>query len=269
MPIQIHGYSIMRTVFIVLSTFFLLASVADAQIRIIPRDKVEEVSSPRLADDSASFRFDEKHIKASAISEDDPPVFYRFEFVNIGRKELNVKRLVSTCTCAEATIDKARVAPGEDAVISLEYKPKGHPGKFERKVFVYTEDNVRPSAVLRLSIEVKNGKDMSKPYPIQKGVLRMRRDSVAFTEGMPGMEKLPVVNLGEHPLKLEAMMLPPCLEFKAEPEILLPGSEGQIVLGYNPSSEGKTLRQRDLTVFIKGLGVPPSKSSIKVRIDNK
>ena len=258
----------MKSVFLSLLTFFLLTSVTYAQIRIIPREKVEQVSNPRLADDSLSFGFVERSIKAAAISEDDPPVIYRYGFVNQGLTEIRISRLVSTCTCAEASIDKMRVLPGEEAAISLKYKPKGHPGKFERKVFVYTEGNVLPSAVLRLNIEVKNGKDMSIPYPIQKGVLRMRRDSVVFAAGIPGIEKLPVINLGEHPLRLETMMLPSCLDFKAEPEILQPGGEGQILLNYNPSSEGKVVRQSDLTVFIKGLGVPPSKSSIKVRIEN-
>ena len=81
----------------------IAAATASAQIRIVPQDRLEEVSSPRLSADSASMRFDVRHIVADPMNEDDAPQIFVYAFTNEGSSTLHIERLVSTCSCASAT----------------------------------------------------------------------------------------------------------------------------------------------------------------------
>ena len=241
------------------------AMTADAQLRMVSREKLQEVANPALSADSASLSFEQKHIIAEPMNEDDAPRTFVYRFTNIGKETLAIKRLVFTCSCASAVCPVKEVAPGTTAEISVIYNPKGHPGKFERKIFVYTQDGNVPAAVLRLSVEVASGADLSQEWPIQMGCIRLRRSEVAFSAGAKGVEQLRFINLSGKPLALqcEEPFLPECLSFRTEPEVVEDGAEGVIVISYDPSLPGA---RDSMNVILKGLGLPPTKSSITVRI---
>lgn len=247
-------------------TFFLLLGVsvcAKAQMKILPREKIDNVANPRLSLDSAAFRFDTRHIVAEPMTEDDAPSTYIFKFENAGDRTLNIDRLVSTCSCASASIDKKEVKPGERAEITVRYNPKGHPGRFERRIFVYASGVNDPAAVLKLTVNVENGKDLSGVWPVQMGPIRLRRSSVEFVRGRKAVEKLRFINLSGKPLKLqcEETFLPECLDFAAD--MVEDGQEGEIVISYDPS---KPDAREQMKVILKGLGLPPTKATITVNI---
>jgi hypothetical protein len=244
--------------------FLQLGVAAEAQLKIISREKVESVSSPRLSADSAALRFQTRHIVAEVMNEDDPPKTFMFRFENVGDRVLNINRLVSTCSCMTATSERLEVRPGEVSDIMVRYNPKGHPGKFDRKVYVYTDSGNDPAAVLRLSVQVEAGRDLSGEWPVQMGTVRLRRSEIAFTEGVRAVEKMRFVNTGRKPLKLECetAFLPECLSFRTEPQIVEAGNEGEIVITYDPS-KGADLQ--NVKIILKGLGLPPSRSSIIVK----
>ena len=145
------------------------------------------------------------------------------------------------------------------------YDPKGHPGRFERKIFVYTEGEDDPAAILRLSVDVSNGADISREWPVQMGQIRLRRQDVTFSEGTKAVEKIRFINLGDRALQMtcEKAFLPDCLSFRTEPAIVASGEEGMMVISYDPSAS----ELRDNTkVILKGLGLPPSKATITVKL---
>ena len=252
--------------FIMVCTAVMLSVLAaDAQLRMVSREKLQEVANPALSADSASLSFEQKHIIAEPMNEDDAPRTFVYRFTNIGKETLAIKRLVSTCSCASAVSPVKEVAPGTSAEISVTYNPKGRPGKFERKIFVYTQDGNAPAAVLRLSVEVASGADLSQEWPVQMGCIRLRRSEVAFSAGAKGVEQLRFINLSGKPLALqcEEPFLPECLSFKTEPAVVEDGAEGVIVISYDPSLPGA---RKSVNVILKGLGLPPTKSSITVRI---
>ena len=241
------------------------AMTADAQLRMVSREKLQEVANPALSADSASLSFEQKHIIAEPMNEDDAPTSFAYRFTNVGKETVTIKRLVSTCSCASAVCPVKEVAPGASAEISVTYNPKGHPGKFERKIFVYTQDGNSPAVVLRLSVEVATGADLSQEWPVQMGSIRLRRSEVAFSAGAKGVEQLRFINLSGRPLALqcEENFLPECLSFRTEPKVVEDGAEGVIVISYDPSLPGV---RDSMNVILKGLGLPPTKSSITVRI---
>ena len=241
----------------------LAALSASAQMRIISRDKVEAVSNPLLSADSASLAFETKHIVADPMTEDDAPKTFIYRFENKGDKDIEILRLVSTCSCAAATCSAKKVAPGTSAEISVKYYPKGHLGKFERKVFVYTQSGNDPAAVLRLTVDVANGADYSTEWPIQMGGIRLRRNEVTFAQGKRAVETISFINLTGRTLKLECetMFLPQCFSFSSDP--IEAGAEGVIKIAYDPAKPGA----RDNTkLILKGLGVSPSQSSITIKL---
>lgn len=242
----------------------LLHASALAQIKIIPRERIDSVVAPRLSPDSASLKFETTRIVA-AMNEDDAPAVFRFRFTNVSGRTIYINRLVSSCSCAAASVNVREVAPDAEAEIAVRYDPKGHPGKFERRIFVYSGDGNEPAAVLKLAVDVENGADISGIWPVQMGKIRLRRSEVTFDEGRKAVEKLRFINLSGRDMKLECetAFLPGCLSFRTVPETVADGEEGEIVISYDPSVGSV---REDNKIILKGLGLPPSRSSLKVSI---
>jgi hypothetical protein len=234
---------------------------AGAQLKLVSKEKLQSVNSPQLSKDSASLSFVTRHIVAERMSEEDAPKTYTFEFTNAGSSKIEIKRLVSTCSCAQAICLKRTVAPGEKASVEVTYNPKGHPGKFERKVFVYTQDGDVPAAVLKLSVDVENNLDISGQYPISMGKIRLRRKVVRFKEGTDAVEKLRFVNVSGRVLRFDCdrAFLPECIKFYAPPT--RPLEEAEMVVRYDSTKPGV---KEKLTIFLNDLGLPPSQSSLTV-----
>lgn len=234
---------------------------AGAQLKLVSKEKLKSVNSPQLSKDSASLGFETRHIIAEPMSEDDAPQTYTFEFTNKGRGKLEVKRVVSTCSCAQAICPTKVLAPGEKSAVTVTYNPKGHPGKFERKIFVYTQDGDVPAAVLRLSVDVENSMDISGQYPVSMGKIRLRRTAVRFTEGKDAVEKLRFVNVSGRVLRFDCdrAFLPDCIKFYAPPT--RPLEEAEMVIRYDSTQPGA---REKLTIFLNDLGLPPSQSSLTV-----
>lgn len=251
-----------------ISVFWLLSAClfcAHAQMKLVPEEVLKEVSAPRLSVDSASLDFDVRRIEAPVMNEDDAPASFVYRFRNAGKETVRILRLTTNCSCVSATCSATEVAPGDEAEISVRYSPKGHPGRFERRISVYTQDGSSPAAVLKLAVTVENGADPSGLWPVQMGCIRLRRSEVTFRSGGKAVETVSFVNLSGRPLALECerMMLPACLSFSTQPKVLEDGAEGSIVLEYDPS---KGQERESMQVMLKGLGVPPSQSSIRIRM---
>ena len=241
----------------------MAASMATAQMKIISREKVDAVSNPTLSSDSAVLSFDRTHITAEPMNEDDAPKNFVYTFKNTGERSIDILRLVSTCSCAMASCPVRSVAPGESAQITVRYNPKGHPGRFERKVFVYTQEGNNPAAVLKLTVDVSNGSDYSTLWPLQMGGIRLRTTEVIFTQGKKAVETISFINVSGKSLRLECetAFMPACLSFSCE--TVENGHEGVMQITYDPSKPGA---RESLNLILKGLGLPPSKSSITIRI---
>ena len=244
---------------------FSLCLCAQAQIKIVPREKLEAVNNPRLSLDAASLKFETTFIEAEPMREDDGIKTFVYPFTNVGKDTLQIKRLVSTCSCASAVCPASRLLPGESSEVIVRYNPKGHPGTFERKVFLYTEDSPSPTAILRLAVSVDRGADLAGAFPVGMGNIRLRTKEVYVERDRRLVQRCVFVNVSDKPLKLEyeKAMLPQCLSVKVEPEIVAGGEEGEIVITYDPSKGG--VRDR-MPVILKGLGIPPTQSTITVKV---
>lgn len=239
------------------------AAALQAQMRIIPQERLEAVSNPRHSADSADLSFAQQHIFAEPMNEDDAPKTFVYKFTNVGKETISIRRLTTSCSCASAVCHQAAVKPGEEAEILVTYNPKGHPGKFERKVFIYTQEGNSPAAILKLSVDVAQGADLSGEWPLQMGNIRLRRSEVTFISGRRAVETVSFINLSGKTLQVgcEKAFLPECIAFESEP--VEHNAEGQMRITYDPSEPESA---GTVKLILKGLGVPPSKSSITIRI---
>jgi hypothetical protein len=253
----------MRVIGIILTVVLALGALpeASAQLKLVSKEKLNSVNAPQLSKDSAALNFYTRHIVADKMNEDDAPKAYTYEFVNIGRSKVEIKRVVSTCSCAQAISTKRVIAPGEKGAITVTYNPKGHPGKFERKIFVYTQDGDNPAAVLKLSVDVENNMDISGQYSISMGKIRLRRTAVRFTKGQDAVEKLRFVNVSGRVLRFDCdrAFLPGCIKFYAPPT--RPLEEAELEIRYDSS---QPVTRDKITIFLNDLGLPPSQSSLTV-----
>ena len=242
-----------------------LCICAQAQIKVVPREKLEAVNNPRLSVDAASLKFEIMYIEAEPMGEDDGIQTFVYPFENIGKDTVQIKRLVSTCSCATAICPVTRLLPGESSEVTVRYNPKGHPGTFERRIFLYTDDTPSPAAILRLAVKVDRGADLSGVFPVGMGNIRVRTKTLSVEKDNKTVQRCVFVNVSDKPLKLECekAMLPPCLTVRTEPEIVTGGAEGEIVISYDPSKGG--VRDR-MPIILKGLGVPPTQSTITVMV---
>ena len=254
----------MRTV-VFIFVAVLMSVAAQAQIVIVPREKLEAMNNPKLTASALAMKFETMCIQANPMGEDDGIQTFTYPFTNVGEDTLKVRNLISGCTCMTTLCPKMIVAPGESSEIIVKYNPKGHPGRFERKVMVYADHDKEPTAILRLQVEVDRGGEMSGLYPIAMGNIRVRRNEVAFQSGRKGVERCPFVNVSgkDFSLVCETPLLPVCLSVRTEPQTLQPGQEGEIIITYNPEKGGQRPK---MPVMFKGLGLPPMQSSIMVNI---
>lgn len=253
--------------FIFLSVLLVMSAMTSgAQIRIVSREALDAVASPRLSKDSSSLDFDVRHIVAAPMKNDESPATFKVEMTNIGEDTLDILRLQTSCSCVSATAAQKKLAPGTKTVLTVRYDPKGHLGRFEHKIFVYTTPGNAPSAVLRLSVDVEDGSDISGTYQERMGKIALRSRNIAFIKNRKAVEVLKFVNLSGKDLKLECedMFLPDCISFESRPKVTGPGQEGEIVITYDPSSGPSPDRAK---LILKNLGVQPSQSTINITIE--
>ena len=254
----------------IISCLVLILTAAPSaypQMKLVAKEKVMQVADPKLAPDSASLAFDFRTAVSDDMHEYDAPHIFMFKFVNAGEDSLKISRITTTCSCVRVKPLHDAIPPGASSRIEAVYDPKGHPGRFERRIFVYTGDNDLPSAVLRISVNVQSGDDLAGIYQVQKGCIRLRRDEVVFRQGSKAVEKIRFVNLSGKELKLECeeIFLPESMTFATRPEVLQDREEGEIVITYDP--DGVEKEKPTVPLILKGLGVPPSQSTINIKIN--
>ena len=258
--------------------------VGGGQIRIVPREQLEL----NLSADSQALAFDTTELSLTSLSEDSEPVTVVFPVKNVSSRTLYLTRVSSSCSCLqpEPFDGFLKLSPGESYEIRAVYNPEGHPGKFSRKLFVYTaasEDT--PAAVLTVNADVAWSSNPQTEFPVRCGNLLLARAEVTLSGG----EKWPagnkeIVSIRCYNASSKAMRLSAQTDFvpfpvvmHCEPQVLRSGERGRIVLeiggagcvgGDGVAGEAGGcgvaggVASGEYPIFLKGCGARPSESKI-------
>ncbi len=85
---------------------------------------------------------------------EDEVVESTFTFTNKSDKPLRITGLDSSCSCLEASLDKAVYQPGEKGTGRAKFKVSSFTGKQEKALHIYTDDPAEPDKVLMAIIDV-------------------------------------------------------------------------------------------------------------------
>ncbi len=257
-----------RYVLIPLGTAAALVAARPArgQFHIVPRERLDSMAQPALAHGAQAMRFDRTRIETGAIGEDDAPKSFVFTWRNTGDKPLVITRVKTTCGCAVPTCGKRPVKPGETDSVTVTYHPKGHPGSFVRKIFIFTQlaENA-PSATLELAGEVIPSARPTYAYPHARGNLLLKQEEIRFDAAERRSESIECLNGGNDTLRvrIDTRILPPCIRAEFTPAELLPGEVGELTVRFDPAA-GKAPGR--IPLFLRGLGLQPGQSTVMIRI---
>lgn len=245
---------------------FLAAVPAQAQWHTVSRSRLDSLANPPLAAGREAMVFERTTVTTDPIEEDGGARSYTFSWSNEGRTPLVITRVKSTCGCAVAAYDRKPVAAGAKGTVTVTYHPKGHPGAFRQRIFLYTQlDDERPTAILTLAGEVIASVRPTYAYPHARGALLFKQEEVTFAASRRGVESIECLNGGKDTLRIsvDTLLLPPCLKAVFEPATLAPDGVGELTIRFDPSAGRAPQR---MPVVLQGLGVPPAQGSITVRV---
>ncbi len=227
---------------------------------------IDSLSNPSTVAGGEVMHFEQRRIEAGVMAETEAPRSYTFRWRNEGEKPLVVTQVQTTCGCAQPTFSREPVVAGNEGEIVVTYHPKGHPGSFLRRIFVYTQLSDRyPTAVLELSGEVQSGGARRADYPCVMGPLRLKRDRVPLDPTTRAVERIEWLNSGTEPLTItaDARLLPDYLQLRCEPATVAPGTTADLVIRFDPTQAPERLPER-LPVLLEGIETPLGERTLMI-----
>lgn len=93
-----------------------------------------------------------------------------------------IRKVRPTCGCTGVDWPEEPVAPGDTAVISFNYNPKGRPGEFNKTIKVYLNDSTEPEIIHITGTVIGTDSSLIQRYPYKVGPLRLSSLSYDFGE---------------------------------------------------------------------------------------
>jgi hypothetical protein len=74
---------------------------------------------------------------------------------NFGRENLQIRKLMSNCSCIDLRISKSEIEAGEKAELSIEFDPKGRKGIDHKHITLFSNDPINPVQTIIIKSTVK------------------------------------------------------------------------------------------------------------------
>lgn len=257
------------SVFVFLGSMALSPALQAQEWKLMPVVDMEAVVHPELMPQAEKhIRFDTCRLSVDTLNADDTPRTVSFCFRNVSRRSVTLTRVTTTCGCTVAKFGSKPLPPGGEDSIQLTFHPKNKQGEIFEEALVYTTlSEHSPIARLTLSGYVTQT-DGWRHLPLSMGCLRLTRKQVTFSaEGRIATERIACANSGDKPVRPKAMLLPPCLTFRAEPAEIAPGQEGDLVITLDRGKTGiNDGLPEHLAFVVDGISGKPSERTIEITI---
>ena len=189
-------------------------------------------TKPKTAQAKGVIIFDKTAHNFGNVEEQNGKVVTNFFFTNIGKGNLTIKNVETSCGCTVSEWPKEAFAQGERGIITAEFDPINKVGPFSKTLSVITDGE--PAVVyLTLNGEVYLEKqEIRNIYPFVQGHLRFTKynldlhpiletatDSVVFT----------VYNVSKRDMFITKVVTPEHIRSKVNQKILVPGNTTDII----------------------------------------
>lgn len=148
-----------------------------------------------MTEASAGVRWLEKSYDFGLFKEAGGPRTGSVRFVNEGPGEIAVTHARPSCGCTSVDYPLDPVAPGDTARISFTYDPTGRPGKFDKSIRVYFDDNEAPVRVGITGNVLGTPESLSLFYPVEAGPLRLSEAEIEAGELRQGASRDYFINV--------------------------------------------------------------------------
>ncbi len=241
-----------------------------SQMRIISSQVRDSLSQDmRKISSIGELVFDTMTINYGVVSEDDAPITRVFRFVNKGNYAITLKGITTSCSCLKASLSKYTIKPGESAEISTEYNQKGHPGRHDRYIYLYTADSKSGASKLAATVMMTGvvtpvGEDI-KEYPVKMGYFSFNVSSVSFKVNQSSKQTVKVVNTSDsaRELSFSTGLLPAGITVSPSKIRIPSGGEGSVIISYDG---GNTIyaSEKAIPLFFEGSGLNRLSAKIDV-----
>jgi len=129
---------------------------AEKKLRVIAT--IEEYFPPMTPEELAKapkLKFEETTHDFGTIKE-NATVHTEFTFTNVGKSELNIRRVKPNCGCTVSKLNKYTFAPGETGTMSVKFNATGRRGNQQKSIVIFSNDPSAPTQRLVIKAKVQD-----------------------------------------------------------------------------------------------------------------
>lgn len=178
---------------------------------------------------SESVQWLETNHNFGAFDENMGRVSTVFRFVNTGTEPVSIVAARASCGCTAPEYDRAPVAPGDTAAVTVTYDPAGRPGRFSKYVAVdFSYEGSRQKLTIEGTV-VGNSASVAQQYPAEcTSMLRLSRGAAMMGDVVKGQLKtlfLKAYNASHDSIRPSVSNLPKYVSVTVAPERVAPGEQ--------------------------------------------
>jgi hypothetical protein len=163
------------------------------------------------------------------IKEDERPV-HIFTIKNIGKEELIISRVRSSCGCAATLLSSDNIQPGKSTELKVTFNPTGYNGLVKKDIYIESNDPQLPKTKITVIVDVE-------PIPSPKAFLSNSQwDLGLISQGDFPTFTFTIENKGELDLIIDKIDASEYIQYDIEiPLIILPGEKQEATFTYDSS----------------------------------
>ncbi len=114
----------------------------------------KETSSLNPFDEKTKIKFSEEKFDFGVINEGEK-VEHLFQFANVGKTDLEILDVKTSCGCTAAMLSKKILKSGEEGSLKVQFDSSNRSGKVSRTVSVLSNDPIEPTKTLTIFADIK------------------------------------------------------------------------------------------------------------------
>ena len=155
---------------------------------------------------SVNVEFDKTIHNFGDVLLSDGPQTCSFKVRNVGKTDVVIYSVVTSCGCTNVTWSKEAINPGKEGTISATYSNDEGPYPFDKTLTAYISDSKKPVILHLRGVCHQKQLPLTELYPIHFGPLGVRSVDVKgsnMEQGHQKSDEIQVANLSKKPVKVE------------------------------------------------------------------